>query len=116
MIVWPHALPQSPLYQGAEVTFGENVTRFQPDVGREVRRRRTSSRDDVHSVSFIVDEAQLLVFREFYSVTIADGALSFQMMVHMPLEPALVSIRGPVKITPQGPGLFMISFEITRYG
>jgi hypothetical protein len=113
---WPLSLPLSPLVAGLGSTTGDNVLRFNADVGRGSRRRRTSARDDMFSVSYMMTEAQRVIFENFLSTQIGDGALSFALPDPFSGVPVTVSIESQVDTKAQDSrDTFLVSFDIKRY-
>lgn len=74
---WPGSLPQKPLFDTWNESPADNLVRFQPDVGPEKRRRRTTRGRKVVSCQFLMTGAEVAVLDTFYETTLQDGALAF---------------------------------------
>jgi len=73
---WDCRLPIVPLSSGFEDALGDNVIKFQPDVGSPLLRKRASFANDDVSVSFHLDCEQRQYMEAFYK---KNAALPFYM-------------------------------------
>ncbi len=96
---WPETLPIYPLLQGYRETISETVLRSEMDTGPAKTRQRSSAYVSQIHVQFLVNSAQLSVFRDFYDQDLSTGALSFDF--HHPTKQKVVSCR------------FAASYEVT---
>ena len=74
---WPGTLPA---YPRRDLTWSPkpNVIAFGTEVGKGKRRRRSTYRSKLWSLSFVMTDAQLATFQAFFETTLGDGALPFQ--------------------------------------
>jgi hypothetical protein len=73
---WPSNLPQTPLYSFSEQR-QRNVAAFKPEVGpAKLRRRSTAVPTDANAV-FVMTDAQVDEFTDFYVDDLEDGSLPF---------------------------------------
>jgi hypothetical protein len=76
-IFYPELLPSGLLADGFSKKPQSNVIRTTMDAGPKKTRRRYTARTIKYSGKQIFDEAELMVFEQFYHNVIADGALRF---------------------------------------
>ena len=74
---WPVSLPA---YPRRDLTWSPkpNVISFGTEVGKGKRRRRSTYRSKLWSLSFIMTDAQLADFVAFFEDDLEDGALPFE--------------------------------------
>lgn len=73
---WPSGLPQTPLLPVRQRHL-PNYVQFEPDNGPPRRRRRSTKRRIIQTVSIELTGAQCALLQTFYETTLADGTLSF---------------------------------------
>jgi len=73
---WPSGLPQLPLVGVAEEHLA-NYIESDVDAGPPKRRRNTTKRRIIQTVSLEFTGAQYAIFKTFYQDTLEDGALTF---------------------------------------
>jgi hypothetical protein len=76
-IFYPELLPSGLLADGFSKQPQSNVIRTTMDAGPKKTRRRYTAKTIKYSGKQIFDEAELMVFEQFYHNVIADGALRF---------------------------------------
>jgi len=76
-IYWPELLPSGLLADGFSKQPQSNVIRTSMDAGPKKARRRYTARTVKYSGKQMFDEAELMVFEQFYHNVIADGVLRF---------------------------------------
>jgi hypothetical protein len=76
-IYWPELLPSGLLADGFSKQPQSNVIRTSMDAGPKKARRRYTARTVKYSGKQIFDEAELMVFEQFYHNVIADGVKRF---------------------------------------
>ncbi len=77
MADWPLDLPQFVLRDGYEEGFKDLVIRTKMDTGAAKRRRRFSDGPEEHKFPMTLTNDELDIFKTFYEVDLASGALSF---------------------------------------
>src|SRR4051794_18589491 len=75
---WPSTLPQWPLLEGYGESLAQLTVDTPADIGPMMSRRRGMSglRPQYHN--FYFNGAQLIIFEDFYYVTLSGGALPFK--------------------------------------
>jgi hypothetical protein len=116
MPVWPATLPQRPLQAGLSMAYGDTLLRFKPDVGREMRRERTTARDDMFQVSYMLTPAQRATFDSFFKTDLGNGSLDFTLPDPLSGAAVTVHIEGQVQASVQDHSTVMVSFNIVRHG
>jgi hypothetical protein len=76
-IYWPELLPSGLLADGFSKQPQSNVIRTSMDAGPKKARRRYTARTEKYSGKQVFDEAELMVFEQFYHTVLADGVLRF---------------------------------------
>jgi hypothetical protein len=76
---WPKSLPKKPLTGTMKIEIEPAIAVFTPEVGPELRRRRSTARREHHSGRFTLTSTQVGTLKSFHETTCADGALSFSM-------------------------------------
>lgn len=76
-IEWPWELPVFALNGSFGEQLGDNIVKFEPDVGPALRRQRSTIVDDQVSFSLVLRCHQVERLRKFYKTDCAGGALSF---------------------------------------
>ena len=76
-IFWPEYLPSGLLAEGFSKQPQSNVIRTAMDAGPKKARRRYTARTVKYSCKQVFDEAELMVFEQFYHNVLADGVLRF---------------------------------------
>jgi len=76
-IFWPELLPSGLLAEGFSKQPQSNVIRTTMDSGPKKARRRYTARTVKYSGKQVFDEAELMVFEQFYHNVLADGVLRF---------------------------------------
>jgi len=76
-ISWPDILPAGLLADGFTKQPQSNVIRTTMDAGPNKTRRRYTARTIRFTGKQIFDEAELMVFEQFYHIVLADGVLRF---------------------------------------
>ncbi len=79
MPTWPQTLPQKPLTGTMKIEVESALAVFTPEVGPELRRRRSTARRERHAGRFAMTATQLGTLKSFHETTCQDGALSFTM-------------------------------------
>lgn len=74
---WPAGLPQCPVLNGFSERRQRNVVTFNPEVGPQKARRRSTAATVLTGCTFRMTNAQKLTFDTFYETTLADGSLPF---------------------------------------
>tara|TARA_X000000950_G_scaffold284896_1_gene389172 strand:+ start:4100 stop:4459 length:360 start_codon:yes stop_codon:yes gene_type:complete len=115
MPTWPVTLPQRPLKRGFNEQLQNNVTRTAMDAGPAKQRRRFTAGVTPFTVSFVMSEAQRIIFRDFFYDEIAGGAQRFDMP--HPYDGDLVSFRidmsaGPPSVSPEPGNRWLVSFTL----
>ncbi len=77
MATWPSILPQVPLQAGYSEKSANNSIRSSMDVGPAKTRARISAGVREHKVQFVLTEAELTIFEEFYADTLLSGSVSY---------------------------------------
>lgn len=77
MPTWPSTLPQFALRDGYSEGFKSTVIRSQMDTGHTKRRQRFINSPESLTVVIPLDNAEILIFKNFYQDELANGALSF---------------------------------------
>lgn len=72
---WPATLQQNLNTQGFGKKYGQNKIRTEMDTGPAKVRTRFTKRVDEYAVSIWATKDQLADFDNFYSITLAQGAL-----------------------------------------
>lgn len=78
MPIWPTALPEFVLREGYREGFKDIVIRSKMDTGAVKRRRRFSTGPEEHKFPIFLTSEEFDIFKEFYEIELAGGALSFQ--------------------------------------
>lgn len=77
MATWPTSLPQKPLAGSYEENQETQVARTQMSIGPAKQRRRFTKTVDVFSCEFLMDESQVVTFKDFFNNTLGGGALTY---------------------------------------
>lgn len=77
MAAWPGTLPDLPLTGSFRRVAQDNVLRFSPDVGDDIRRRRTTAKSVNDTFQMVLTQAQVVILDDFYADDCYDGAVSF---------------------------------------
>lgn len=75
---WPASLPQAPRYGGYTEAPRSNVVSFQPEVGAQIHRRRSTVRVREISMSFQMTGDQVAIFERWFQEELMDGVNRFQ--------------------------------------
>ncbi|GLI23493.1 hypothetical protein GGQ86_002969 [Xanthobacter flavus] len=75
---WPSGLP-APMRNGWGEQSQPNTVPFTPEVGPPIRRRRSTVRTRISTMTFRMSGAQLQTFTSFFENDLKDGALRFTM-------------------------------------
>lgn len=100
MIVWPVALPSTPLYDGYKESFPNLLKRTSPDQGVGKQRRKCANRPWPMSASFRFTSDEYEEFVGFCRDTLSGGAYRFTFR-----HPRLLTDI-EMRIVPQGDALF----------
>ena len=111
---WPSDLPCQPILDSLSVQFGDNVARFKPDQGGDIRRRRYTRRQDQSTAVLAMTSAQLKTFKAFYSTVLNDGATSFYMKDWVDGDMGRFAFTSPPAAARVAPGRFRVSMPIVR--
>lgn len=76
---WPSGVPEWALAGSLSERVEVNVAEFQPEVGPPVRRRRTSVPTTLLSFEQVLTPAQYATLYSWYTSTLKDGSLSFNL-------------------------------------
>lgn len=116
MSTWPSTLP-IPQMAGYDVEATDPTARTDMDSGpARVRRRFTAAPDKV-SLSFIMDEAQMIIFRAFWETDFLSGAA----WVYMPIRDGIAAgmsskecrpSAGKFKASPVSSSHWNVSFDV----
>jgi hypothetical protein len=87
-IFYPELLPSGLLAEGFSKAPQSLVLRTAMDAGPKKARRRYTARTVKYTGKQIFDEAELMVFKQFYHNVIADGVLRFKFADPVSLETA----------------------------
>ncbi|MCL1931271.1 MAG: hypothetical protein FWF55_05605 [Treponema sp.] len=79
-INWPELLPATLLINGLSKQPQGSVIRTAMDAGPKKARRRYTARTVKYSGKQVFDEAELMVFEQFYHNVLADGVLRFNFI------------------------------------
>lgn len=79
MAVWPVTLPQYPLLDGFSYQPPNLLVASESDTGPPMVRRRTTAGHAKVQASWMMTNAQFIIFRAFYETELAGGALPFDM-------------------------------------
>lgn len=75
---WPAGLPQFPRSQAFNGGPQDSATRFQPEYGPPILRRRTTANPQVYDATFPnLSAAELAIFEAFFDDDLVGGAVSF---------------------------------------
>lgn len=110
MASWPAGLPQVFTREGLGVDWGNNVARFDPEIGPPMTRRRGSSAPQIVTGSMVLTEAQYATFTTFYETTLKHGADTFTWAHPVDASSATMLFDGQPQLTSIGGGhwrLFM---------
>jgi len=77
MVAWPGSLPAKPLIDSLGVQTDDNVLRFKPDVGPEIRRSRYTAVSEHFSFTLYLTKTELDTLKTFYKTTLGNGVTSF---------------------------------------
>ena len=77
MATWPTSLPQKPLAGSYQEQQESQLVRSPMETGPAKQRRRFTARVDTFSCQFLMDESQVVTFKNFFNNTLDGGALSY---------------------------------------
>jgi len=77
MATWPTSLPQKPLAESYQEAQESQLVRSSTETGPAKQRRRFTARVDTFSCRFLMDESQVVTFKDFFNNTLEGGALSY---------------------------------------
>jgi len=77
MPTWPAAVPPRPGSGAFRRVAQDNVLRFSPDVGDDIRRRRTTAKSQLDTFSMVMNGGDVVSLVDFYETDCEDGSLSF---------------------------------------
>jgi len=77
MAVWPVSLPQKPLAESYSEGQETQIARTSMEMGPAKQRRRFTARVDTFSCRFLMDESQVVTFKDFFNNTLEGGALAY---------------------------------------
>jgi hypothetical protein len=113
---WPDSLPQCPILNSFTEQRQDNIIPFAPDVGPPKIHRRSSSAAMQSSMAFRMTSAQLLVFNNFFEVTLKDGSLPYTWK--HPITQIVYTWRFETGAAPRidrmTPNTFRVTFTLLR--
>lgn len=77
--VWPIDLPARPMLRQWQKVPQDNRLRFAPEAGPAIMRRLGTAAGKKWTATFVMTRDQLAAFEDFYSETLGDGTLPFEM-------------------------------------
>jgi len=111
-IYWPD-LPSDFLADGLSIQPQSNVIRTAMDAGPKKARRRYTARTVHYTGKQRFDNAELIVFKEFYNTVLADGVLRFNFIDPVTQEIAEFRFTDDYIATEIG-GLFEVTLPLER--
>lgn len=111
---WPSSLPQAPQGKGYGEQPAVNVVMTQMDVGPPKRRQRATAALRMFNATYLMSDAQVEVFDDFYENTIAFGALPFDMVNARTGALETYFIKGEPNIVYADAGSWNVSITLER--
>jgi len=112
-IFWPEYLPSGLLAEGFSKQPQSNVIRTAMDAGPKKARRRYTARTVKYFGKQVFDEAELMVFEQFYHNVLADGVLRFNFTDPVNGELAEFRFFGDYTVSAVE-GMYEVSMQLER--
>lgn len=110
--VWPPSLPQVPLAEAFDEQLPDVVLRTEMDAGPAKTRRRFAVGVGTLAVPMFLDEAQQVTFDDFYTNTLAGGALRFEFTHPRTRVTRELRTLNPVALPKRKPNLFRLQMQL----
>lgn len=115
MVAWPGSLPATPLIDSLSIETDDNVLRFKPDVGAEIRRARYTAVSERFSFSLILTKTELATLKNFYKTTLGNGVTSFDFTDPITGATATFSFSAPYGVQSMAsPDLFSVTITLEK--
>ena len=115
MVAWPGSLPAKPLIDSLGVQTDDNVLRFKPDVGVEIRRARYTAVSEHFSFTLYLKKTELATLKTFYKTTLGNGVTSFDFTDPLTGATGTFSFAGPYGVqSMSSPDLFAVTLTLEK--